>query len=379
MPLPCRIAQLLEQLDGDQRLMPPTLLYNEGWMLRLVLDAGGRGLLPDFMDNNESWYSEAQLRTPFGRERGPMSESNTHPDGVVGDFRVIADTKSGLEVRQDATRLRVFEAKMYSPLSAGIKHARGYDQAARTVACMAYTLQQTGRPPDQFDCIGFYVVAPEEEIRSGIFDAPMAVASIRCRIEERIQQFIGPARQYLERWRDNWAWPLLDSLDTRQTLGCLPWEQLIEQLLQNNPREGEELREFYEKCKQYNDSSATRRTEVAGRPVRGREYLIHGGRFDGERVRVCVVGEANSRVYADNAADDAFRVPNAFLDPILGAEQTPAPHDPVAGQEYWWERHGQDPVRVCVCNVGDYNSRVVRMGVEGDSFKVPNHRLTPAN
>jgi hypothetical protein len=34
---------------------------------------------------------------------------------------------------------------------------------------------------------------------------------------------------------------------------------------------------------------------------------------------------------------------------------------------------------VCVCNVGDYNSRVVRMGVEGDSFKVPNHRLTPAN
>lgn len=66
MPLPLRLLHCLEQLATDQRRMPATVLYNEGWMLRLLLDAGERGLLPGYVGPGQTWFSEAQLRACEG-------------------------------------------------------------------------------------------------------------------------------------------------------------------------------------------------------------------------------------------------------------------------------------------------------------------------
>jgi hypothetical protein len=53
----------------------------------------------------------------------------------------------------------VCDAKMFSPLSPNVTKARGYDQAARTVACMAKALERCPRR-ETFTCVGFYVLAP---------------------------------------------------------------------------------------------------------------------------------------------------------------------------------------------------------------------------
>lgn len=378
MEIPEPILNLLKQLDSDERRMPPTVLYNEGWMLRLVLNAGSHGLLPGYMKKDTFWFSEVQLRTPFGRARGPKSESNTHADGVVGNFELGADTRSGLELSNEADQFIVFEAKMYSPLSSGTKHAPGYDQVARTVACMAYTLQRGERKPANVAEIGFYVLAPDQQIRSGIFDVAMTDRSIRERIEDRIQQFSGTAREYLETWRDEWAWPLLKRFSDKTSLKCISWESLIQEISGEDAGEGALLRGFYEKCKEHN-LPVVRALEVNGRPTRGLEYYVRGGRLNGTRVRVCSVGKINSRAYVSVESSDTFLVQNMSLEAVPEEDQQPAPPDPLVGQEYSWNRPEQPSVRVCVRNVGDCNSRVISADGLGNSFKVPNHQLRPAN
>jgi len=370
---------LLEQLDGDRRRMPATIIYNEGWLLRLVLDLGENGWLPtEYMDAGSYWFSEAQLRTPFGKKRGPNHESNTRADGAVGDFRMGADTKSGLELSNTAKRFVVFEAKLKSPLRPGTTNAPGYDQAARYVACMAYTLQRARRKASDFEQIGFYVLAPEQQIQRGIFRAALTEESIRARIEDRIRHYGDSVRSRLENWRDEWAWPLLERMTREGTLKCVAWETLIQAISDKNAEEGELLRGFYEKCKEHNRPAA-RAAKASGRPERGREYYVRGGERDGLRVRVCSPGNNRSRVHASNDYDDVFLAPNTGLEVVPDAVQTPAPPRPLFGQEYWWDRAGQGPVRVRIRKVGNYRSRVIRLDENGDGFKVPNHQLRLAN
>src|SRR2546425_6409929 len=84
-----RIADLLARCDSDASVLPPTTLYNEGWMLRLVLDwfDQNRGLGHElaFLPGAR-WYSEALLASRFLPERrgDNRAESFTHADGVIG-------------------------------------------------------------------------------------------------------------------------------------------------------------------------------------------------------------------------------------------------------------------------------------------------------
>jgi hypothetical protein len=376
MTLPSSILRLLQGLDSNQCSLPPTIFYNEGWMLRIVLDAAAHGCLPEVMPKGGHWYSEAQLRTPFGRDKGRKHEGNTHADGVVGDFSYINDTKSGLEILNDAKRFSVYEAKMYSPLSSGTKNAPNYDQAARNVACIAYALQNAGRRPELMDCVGFYVVAPESEIERRQFEHAMQPDSIRSRIDERVQQFTGIARDTLRDWQAEWFNPLVSKMDSEQSLKCVSWEELLEQILASPTSPGPEITEFYEKCKQHNRAVGRSSNSNTDRPVRGMECLVRSGRRQGQRVRICFAGPINSRVYRDDSSDEAFLIANANLQKVPEAEQTPAPHNPIPGCEYAWAKTTGELIRVRVVNVGDCNSRVTQVGCDDNSFKVPNHQLS---
>ncbi len=58
------ITEMLGPADSEERrLFPPTELYNEGLLLRLVLDAAFRGSakLPFPILKGARWYSEARL------------------------------------------------------------------------------------------------------------------------------------------------------------------------------------------------------------------------------------------------------------------------------------------------------------------------------
>ena len=90
-----QIARMLELCSTDQNVFPPTDLYNEGWMLRLLLDWHSRNpnaATPIPFPANSIWYSEALLPSAFlARYRGDeLAESWTHADGVIGNFVIGA-------------------------------------------------------------------------------------------------------------------------------------------------------------------------------------------------------------------------------------------------------------------------------------------------
>jgi hypothetical protein len=148
-----KVADLLLSCGGPSSVMPPTELFNEGWMLRLALDwlakSGTQGHALT-LERGARWYSEALLRSQFlPRFRGDdLAESWTHAYGVVGHFRVGEHEGGAAILEADASQFVVIEAKMRSPLSSGTKYAPDFDQAARNVACIAEVLGQTTRRPE---------------------------------------------------------------------------------------------------------------------------------------------------------------------------------------------------------------------------------------
>ncbi len=247
-----RISAMLETCSGRKPFFPPTDLYNEGWMLRLVLDWYSTYGVPGHaltVPAGSRWYCEALLPSPFPpRYRGDKAaESWTYADGVIGQFTIGVGNKAGLSLSSDTTHLVVLEGKMSSSLSAGVKNAPYYDQSARTVACMAEAicrgLGAAGRKSEQMTIIGFYVLAPRSQIGRGSFDAEMSTESIRSKVEQR-------AREYGKdpNWLSNWFEPMLQKIDIRP----IAWDDLITEITQHDQAYGKELAGFYEKCIGFN-------------------------------------------------------------------------------------------------------------------------------
>ena len=216
-------------------------------MLRLILDWArqhARGGHPLAFLPAARWYSEPLLRPPFlARRRGDrLAESWTNADGVIGHFNVGGTSKEGLTLRDSATQLVVVEAKMSSKLSSGTTNAPGYDQAARTVACIAETLRHADVDPERMERLAFLVAAPEEQIDSGAFGDIVTKESIRSRVKDRVDGYLGERNE----WFDRWFIPALDAID----LAVLSWEELLDGL---DPS----YRTFYDKCLLYNKPKAS--------------------------------------------------------------------------------------------------------------------------
>ena len=75
------------------------------------------------------------------------AEARTHAYGIVAHFYVGASAKVDARILADAIQLIVIESKIYSPLSAGTRNAPGFDQAARSIACMTELLTRANRSP----------------------------------------------------------------------------------------------------------------------------------------------------------------------------------------------------------------------------------------
>lgn len=250
--LPAALFQILETADTETAVIPPTQVYNEGWMLRLALAAASSGIptFPFTFEPGARWFSEALLYSAFGaRFRGdPQAETPTHADGAVGHFVFTPTSKTGLALGDVASQLVVIEAKMFASLSRGTKNAPGYDQAARSVACMAETLRRHGKPIDGMRSLGFYVVAPRSQIASDVFAAEMSVDSIRRKVLARVGMFDGVRRTDLDAWVAAFLEPLLGRIN----LGCVAWEDVVGRVTETDPDLGAQLRAFYEKAKRFN-------------------------------------------------------------------------------------------------------------------------------
>lgn len=245
-----KIQSMLVSCDGEGSHFPPTELYNEGWLLRLILNwfaihRTDRNLL-SFADG-ATWYSEARLRSQFrpSRRKGEqLGETHTHADGVIGHFDIGRGGRTDLSLRSDATQFVVLEAKMFSGLSRGVTHAPEYDQAARTVACMAQVIADTKPPPDRLTRLGFYVLAPREQIDNETFGKLVTRESIKGKVRDRIAQYRGRK----DKWFENSFLPFLSKVE----LGCKSWEEIIEVVTGHDSRSGLEIGQFYERCLELN-------------------------------------------------------------------------------------------------------------------------------
>ncbi len=242
------LTSLLDKIDPQNPSFPPTLLFNEGWLLRILLDWFSTHPVPDHPLNfadSATWFSEALLPSAsLPRHRGdPLGESHTHADGVIGQIIVGGEGKADLALAPDATQFIVLEAKISSPLSSGTSNAPYYDQAARNVACMAEVLRRADRSPWDVDQIGFYVLAPEEQIKSGVFEKQMQRESIREKVEKRVSAYEGEK----DAWFEVWFTPLIGLVD----LGVLSWEAIITIVDEFDPKSSPSIVLYHGLCMSY--------------------------------------------------------------------------------------------------------------------------------
>ena len=255
-----RIKAMLEACETGTPAFPPSFLFNEGWLLRIVLDwfaehGGDRypmSLLPE-----ARWFSEAWLPSAFlARYRGDrLAESRTHADGVIGHFTIGDPGTAGLSLRPDARQFVVIEGKLYNRLSTGVKNAPYFDQAARSVACIAEALRRAGRAPETMDDLSFLVVAPRAQLDDGVFSWDTTVDAIRRKVRRRVEDYAGER----DAWFRDWFEPMLRHLDVR----CLSWEDVIEVIAFHEPEAGQRIDSFYGKCLLFNRPKA--RAKFPGR------------------------------------------------------------------------------------------------------------------
>jgi hypothetical protein len=239
------VQMMLRSSSSIQPHFPPTLLYNEGWLLRLVLDWFARHSVQDHALSfaaGARWFSEALLPSAFlARYRGDkLAESWTHADGVAGHFLIGEEGKADLKLLPEATQFLVLEAKMFSALSTGVTHAGYYDQAARNVACMTEVLRRAERHPSDLNSLGFYLLAPSSQIERGVFSKVVNKESILKKVSLRVQAYEGEREWWYEEWyRPTWE---------RINIQCLSWEEIIAFILERDSSAGASIDLFFEFC-----------------------------------------------------------------------------------------------------------------------------------
>jgi len=243
-----QITELLARCGEPGSVMPPTELYNEGWMLRLVLDYLDRHREVDHPMSplpGARWYSEALLPSRFKpRHRGDrLAESFTHADGVIGQFDIAPGERGAASLCADAVQFVVCEAKLGSGLSLGTTNAASFDQAARNVACMANMIGEKHVSVTQLTRLGFYVIAPEAQIEARAFRTLVTEESVRTKVAARVAQYEDAD---MDAWYRTVFEPVLGAIN----LQLMSWESVLDQL-PSGP-EVTALREFYSQCLRFN-------------------------------------------------------------------------------------------------------------------------------
>jgi hypothetical protein len=243
------LSNLISSFDPTKPNFRPTELYNESWLIKIVLhqasgieyDGFPLGFLP-----GSSWFSEGLLPTVFkARYRGDkLAESRTNADGVVGHFLIGEKAKADFELIPEANQFTVVEAKVGSPLSSGTSNAPYYDQAARNVACMAEVLARSNINLAGLERLDFIVIAPQSSIEKGTFAEEIKPSSIQSKVMRRVSEYEGQ----LDEWFINNFEPTIEQIQ----LISLSWESAIEWICVNRPEVKEQLENFYKMCLEFN-------------------------------------------------------------------------------------------------------------------------------
>lgn len=244
-----RVTAILSTCNTPNPVLVRTELYNEGWMLRLVMDWFSKapyGNHPLAFAPGSRWFSEGSLPTHFtARYLGDKyAEGRTRADGLVGHFVVGQAGRNDVLLEPSATHFQVLEAKMFSPLSPGIKNAPYYDQASRTIASIAEILCWADHKPNDFARLGYFVLAPAEQLERSPLSEQLDKDQIQAKVDRRIREYSRTNNQWFQRW-------FLPTLEQMQVVG-MSWEEVIDFIKRKDPAAARELDSFYQKCLQHN-------------------------------------------------------------------------------------------------------------------------------
>ena len=277
--IPDRLLAIIRSCEGQLSPFPPSAIFCETWMLRLTLDAFRRlGVEhPLAFAAGARWFSEARPPSPFqavasdGRTKqkigqARLSEGATQIDAVVGHITIREGTKARLQLLPNASQFIAVEAKMFSPLAAGTTNARDYDQATRTIACMAQTIAHAGMNVHNIELPGFYVMAPEARNRlvsSVALEDIVQTARISISLRNRVAAYQEAGLDTggtLVAWENDFFLPLLNRLHAEKRIGVLSWEDAIKAVRRVDEVEGHILSQFYDCCCEQNPSRSYRST-----------------------------------------------------------------------------------------------------------------------
>ena len=247
-----RIQTMLKSCMTDSPPLPLTIVYNENWLLRLVVDWFSAHHVPQQLltfPDNAWWFGEALLPTPFGADtkRKRPGDAWTQVDAVVGQFEIRNPARPELVLLPNSTHLVVLEARMASETSSGVPGAKYYDKAACTIASMAETLRRAKRRPAEFERLVFCVLAPHARIAEGTFTSELNRDSIGRKVKRRVEAYGGAK----ERWYTRWFAPVFKKTE----VVTLSWEQVIETIGKHDFSSASSLEEYYQRCLEVSEQS----------------------------------------------------------------------------------------------------------------------------
>ncbi|MDF2699893.1 MAG: hypothetical protein K0Q49_1449, partial [Haloplasmataceae bacterium] len=251
------IKHILELTDeSSQRMVPPSEIYNENWLLRLTMfwfskqksfiinSDSDRIILKAFKFYDKArFYTNGTIETPFRKRnkevKDPLAEPNSDVSAILGHFMVkYGKKREKVILKPDASQFVIIQAMLFDELSKGIKCASNYNQVARTIACMIYNINTLENKT--LDNLGYYVIVPTSQLSIDSFKNYTYKKDIVTKIKNRVEQYGDEFTK--STWFSNF-----NLIFQRIEVECLAWEDILRFIIKNDNEYGNKLDIFYQK------------------------------------------------------------------------------------------------------------------------------------
>lgn len=221
---------LARSCSQDSHPFPSREFFNQIWLLRRVLDWFSKHILEGHVlgfSGNACWFSHGRLPNSLGE---PVLT-----DGVIGSIAVDENEGCLLSLRFSALDFTVVRGAL-ADLVGPEEEA---DRLAKTVLGMAQVMREGKRRPEEMDRLALCYLLPERRMAEldveGLLDSQ--------RIADRVEEWIRTSQNVDQDWYEDCFRPVLEHL----SLSVSSWEQVLGEISEQDPSEGDRLKRFYER------------------------------------------------------------------------------------------------------------------------------------
>lgn len=256
------IIEIIElTLDEDKRILSPRAIFNENYLLNLVMywfmrqdhfivnSDSDRKICKAFqlIGDDARCYNQATLETPFKvrnkGEKDPLAEASPTVSAVVGHFKVLyGKKKERITLLPEANQFIIIETTLNKALNKGTRKFKNYNQVARNISCMIQTISHLDNI--FLDHLGLYVVAPKKMLQQESFKTFTYKQSIDELIKKRVEDYgeDQEKKAFLE---------IFNKIFQRIEVDCISYEDILRFIKKNDNDYSEMINNFYKVCLRY--------------------------------------------------------------------------------------------------------------------------------